>query len=163
MNRNLEANKYYTEAEQNADHVALIYRNDGSRAREYIRSLKGSWEEEPKRVQEGLKCRYRRFGTSALITGQDKIANLHQRPEESLDRYIRRALKLNGVCDGREDMQEDLSDRLWRGQRTSELGGSHGRYVRQASTNPFRNVYRECVPDRPFRCFVQRIIILDRL
>jgi len=74
MNRNLEANKYYTEAEQNADHVALIYRNDGSRAREYIRSLKGSWEEEPKRVQEGLKCRYRRFGTSA--SSPDKIRSL---------------------------------------------------------------------------------------
>jgi len=47
MNRNLEANKYYTDEEQNADHVALIHKNCGSRVREYIRSLKGNWEEEP--------------------------------------------------------------------------------------------------------------------
>jgi len=31
MNRNLEANKYYTDEEQNADHVALIHKNCGSR------------------------------------------------------------------------------------------------------------------------------------
>jgi len=47
MNRNLEANKYYTEEEQNTDHVALIHRDCSSRVREYIRSLKGNWEEEP--------------------------------------------------------------------------------------------------------------------
>jgi len=41
MNRNLEANKYYTEDEQNTDHVALIHRNCSSRVWEYIRSLKG--------------------------------------------------------------------------------------------------------------------------
>jgi len=78
MNRNLEANKYYSDEEQNADHVALIHKNCGSRVREYIRSLKGNWEVEPDRVEEALKGRYRTIGASALNTGRDKIASLHQ-------------------------------------------------------------------------------------
>jgi len=110
MNRNLEANKYYTEDEQNTDHVALIHRNCSSRVREYIRSLKGNWEEEPDCVQEALKCRYRAFGSSALNAGRDKIASLYQRIDESLEHYIRRAQKLTGVYEGREDMHEDLTE-----------------------------------------------------
>jgi len=115
VNRNLEANQYYTDEEQNADHIALIHKNCGSRVREYIRSLKGNWEEEPNRVEEARKCRYRTIKASALNTGRDKIACLHQRLDESFDRYIRRAQKLTGVCKGREDMHEDLTELFCRG------------------------------------------------
>jgi len=69
MNRNLEANKYYTDEEQNADHVELIYKNSGSRVWEYIRSLMGNQKEEPDRVEEALKCQYRTVGASALNIG----------------------------------------------------------------------------------------------
>jgi len=117
MNRNLEANKYYTDEEQNADHVALIHKNCGSRFREYIRSLKGNWEEELDRVEKALKCLYRTIEASALNTGRDKIASLHQRLDESLYRYIQQAQKLTGVCEGCEDMHEDLTERFCHGLR----------------------------------------------
>jgi len=88
MNRNLEIGQYYSEEEQNADNVALIHRHCGSRVREYIRSLKGNWEEEAIRAKEALVCRYRTFGESAIIKSRDKIARLDQRMDESLERYI---------------------------------------------------------------------------
>lgn len=117
MSRNLEMGKYYSENEQKDDHVAIIHRHCGSRVREYIRNLKGNWEEEPERVREALACRYRTFGASALNTGRDKIASLHQKVDEPLDRHIRRAQQLTVVCQGREDMHEELTDRFCRGLR----------------------------------------------
>jgi len=117
MNRNLEANKYYTDEEQNADHVALIHKNCSSRVWEYIKSLKGNWEEQPARVEEALKCQYRTIGASGLNTGRDKFASRHQRLNESLDRYIRRAQKLTGIWEGCEDMHEDLTERFCHGLR----------------------------------------------
>jgi len=117
MNRNLETGKYYSEEEQNTDHVALIHRHCGSRVREYIRSLKGNWEEEPVRVTEALTCRYRIFGESAISNGRDKIASLHQRVDEPLERYIRRAQKLTVACEGRDEMHEELTSRFCRGLR----------------------------------------------
>ena len=69
IDKNLETGRYNSEEEQNTDHVALINRHCGSRVREYIRSLKGNWEEEPLRVKEALICRYRTFGENAINGG----------------------------------------------------------------------------------------------
>ena len=91
----------------NADHVALINGNCGSRVQESIRSLKGNWEEEPDRVQNGLICRYHMVVKDGMETGKDKIASLHQRADEPFEHYIRRTQKLTIVFNRRGDMHEE--------------------------------------------------------
>lgn len=117
MDGNVQNGKYNSDAEQYADHVALINRHCGSKVREFIRSLKGTWEEEPTGAQDGLIRRYRSLGDDGVDTGKDKILSLHQKGGESFEHYIQRAQKLTIACDGREDMHDELTSRFCRGVR----------------------------------------------
>jgi hypothetical protein len=68
-------------------------------------------------VTEARTCRYRIFGESAINSGRDKMASLHQGMDEPLERYIRRAQKLTVACEGRDEMHEELTSRFCRGLR----------------------------------------------
>jgi len=114
MDTNVENGKYTSKDEQAADHVALINRHCGSKVREFLRSLKGNWEEDPTRVREGLVCRYQNLGEDVMDQGKDKIISLHQKSDESFDHYIWRAQKLTIACDGRDDMHEELTSQFCR-------------------------------------------------
>jgi hypothetical protein len=109
LEREVDGGKYYSEKSMNADHVAFINSNCGSRVRKFIRSLKGNREADPNRVQKDLVCRYCMLGDDGVNTGKDRIASLHQRADESFEHDIRQTQKLTIVCNGQDDMHEELT------------------------------------------------------
>jgi hypothetical protein len=109
--------KYSTELAQNEDHVALIYAHCGSRVQEFIDGLDDDWEVNPDRVRDRLVGRYRTLRNTGLEIGRSKIDGLRQKPGEDIEHYIKKARKISGFCNGRDDMYDQLTSRFCRGIR----------------------------------------------
>jgi len=115
IDTNAGSGKYRSEEGKNAEHVAMIYTHCGSRVRKFLCTLDGNWEEEPDRVQDVLVSRYRMLSNSVWEVGRNKLDNLHQRAKEAFEHYIKRTRKMALLCNGRDDLFDELTFRFVRG------------------------------------------------
>jgi hypothetical protein len=94
---------------QNEDDVTLIYAHCGSRVQKFIDALDGDWEVNPDRVRDRLIGWYRTLTNNGLEIGRSKIDGIRQKPGENIEHYIKRTRKMSGLCNGRDDMYDQLT------------------------------------------------------
>jgi len=134
IDRNDQNGKYASEEERDEDHVAEIYDHCGSKVKEFLDGLDGDWEAEPDRVRDRLIGRYRTLRNRAWDLGNSKIDSFHQRLQETLEHYIKQALRMTDLCYGRDELYDQLTARFCRGLRSeahqlsliTAMGGLHG-------------------------------------
>jgi len=104
IDRKTQNGHYKSDEEKDEDYVTEIYNNCGARVQEFLDGLEGEWEVDPDRVGDRLIGCYRTLKNTGWDLGSGKIDSLHQRLHETLGHYIKRALKMTGLCYGKDEL-----------------------------------------------------------